>query len=158
MSSQVVVGVKGRMNHHLPLVRMAILISQRDHTWYVVYVGQYKNLVVVVAEQCRNSTHENDLCYTLSNFQLFIWTPAYGRAKAGRSARTYIQQLCEDTGCSPEDLPEAMNDREKWQERVRDICASGTTWWWLHDKFLLWQNIPKRTTRFEASERCSCKD
>ena len=24
---------------------------------------------------------------------------------------TYIQQLCEDTGCSPEDLPEAMNDR-----------------------------------------------
>ena len=45
-------------------------------------------------------------------------------------ARTYIQQLCEDTGCSPEDLPEAMNDREKWRERVRDICASGTTWWW----------------------------
>ena len=24
------------------------------------------------------------------------------------------QQLCEDTGCSPEDLPEAMNNREKW--------------------------------------------
>ncbi len=30
-------------------------------------------------------------------------------------------------GCSPEDLPEAMNDREKWRERVRDIRASGTT-------------------------------
>ena len=39
------------------------------------------------------------------------WTPAYGLAKAGRPARTYIQQLCEDTGCSPENLPEAMNDR-----------------------------------------------
>ena len=25
-----------------------------------------------------------------------------------------FQQLCEDTGCSPEDLPEAINDREKW--------------------------------------------
>ena len=46
-----------------------------------------------------------------------LWTPTYGRVKAGRPARTYIQQLCEDTGCSPEDLPEAMNDREKWQER-----------------------------------------
>ena len=55
------------------------------------------------------------------------WTPTYGRAKAGRPARTYIQQLCEDTGCSPEDVPEAMNDREKWRERVRDIRASGTT-------------------------------
>ena len=36
------------------------------------------------------------------------WTPAYGQAEAGRPARAYIQQLCEDTGCSPEDLPEAI--------------------------------------------------
>ena len=59
-----------------------------------------------------------------------LWTPTYGRAKAGRPARTYIQQLCEDTGYSPEDLPEAMNDREKWRERVRHISAGDTTWWW----------------------------
>ena len=61
---------------------------------------------------------------------VLLWTPSYGRAKAGRLARRYIQQLCEDTGCSPEDLPEAMNDREEWRERVRDIRAGGTTWWW----------------------------
>ena len=60
---------------------------------------------------------------------LLLWTPEYGQAKAGRPARTYIQQLFEDTGCSLEDLPEAMNDREKLRERVRDICASDTTWW-----------------------------
>ena len=59
-----------------------------------------------------------------------LWNPTYCRAKAGRPARTYIQQLCEDTGCSPEDLPEAMNDREKWWERVRDIRATSMTWWW----------------------------
>ena len=52
---------------------------------------------------------------------VLLWTPAYGQAKAGRPARTYIQQLCEDTGCIPEDLPEAMN--------YRDIRASSTTWW-----------------------------
>ena len=61
---------------------------------------------------------------------VLLWTPAYGQAKAGRPAPTYIQQRCEDTGCSVEDLPEAMNDREKWRERVRDIRASGTIWWW----------------------------
>ena len=59
-----------------------------------------------------------------------LWTPTYGRAKAGQPARTYVQQLCNDTECSPKDLPEAMNDREKWWERVMDICAGGTTWWW----------------------------
>ena len=61
---------------------------------------------------------------------VLLWTPTYGRAKAGWPARTYIQQLCEDTGCNPEDLPGAMSDREKWRERVRDIRAGGTTWWW----------------------------
>ena len=58
---------------------------------------------------------------------VLLWTPTYGRAKAGRTARTYIQRLCEDTGCGPEDLLEVMNGREKWRERVRDIRASGTT-------------------------------
>ena len=56
--------------------------------------------------------------------------PTYGQAKAGQPAQTYIQQLCEDTRCNPEDLPKAMNDREKWRERVRDIRAGSTTWWW----------------------------
>ena len=66
---------------------------------------------------------------------VLLWTPTYGRAKVGQLARTYIQQLCEDTGCSPEDLPEAMNDWEKWRERARNIRASGTTgwWWWLRN-------------------------
>ena len=35
---------------------------------------------------------------------------------------------CANMGCSPEDLLEAMDDREGWQERVKDICADGMTW------------------------------
>ena len=50
---------------------------------------------------------------------VLLWTPTYGRAKAARPARTYIQQLCKDTGCSPEDLPEAIKDREKWRYLCR---------------------------------------
>ena len=61
---------------------------------------------------------------------VLLWIPTHGRAKAGRPARTYIQQLCEDTGCCPEDLPRAMNDREEWRERARDIRAASTIWWW----------------------------
>ena len=61
---------------------------------------------------------------------VLLWTPTHGREKARQPARTYIQQLCAATGCSREDLPEAMDDREGWQKRVRDICADGTTWWW----------------------------
>ena len=56
--------------------------------------------------------------------EVLLWTPTQGRAKVGRPARTHIQQLCEDTGCCPEDLPRAMNDREEWREKVRDIRAT----------------------------------
>ena len=55
---------------------------------------------------------------------VLLWTPTHGSAKAGRPARTYIQQLCDDTRCCPEDLLWVMNDREKWRQRVRDIRAT----------------------------------
>ena len=59
---------------------------------------------------------------------VLLWTPSCGRAKA---ARTYIQQLCADTGYNPEDLLKAMDDREGWRERVRNIGADCvTSWWW----------------------------
>ena len=82
--------------------------------------------------QVRRTRHAGH--YWISRDELIsdvlLWTPTNSRVRAGRPDIIYIQQLCEDTGCSPEDLPEAMNDREKWRERVRDIRASGTTWWW----------------------------
>ena len=82
--------------------------------------------------QVRRTRHAGHCCRSRDKLvsDVLLWTPTCGRAKAGRPAQTYIQQLCEDTGCSPEELPEAMNDREKWRERVKDIRASGMTWWW----------------------------
>ena len=50
-----------------------------------------------------------------------------------RPARTYKQQLCADTGCNPEDLPEAKDDREGWRERIGNIhvdCLTWRWWWW----------------------------
>ena len=57
-----------------------------------------------------------------------LWS-SYDRAKAGRPARTYIQNSSVDTGCSHEDLPEAMHDGEGWRERVRNIRADGMIRW-----------------------------
>ena len=60
---------------------------------------------------------------------VLLWNPSLGQAKVGRPARTYIQQLCADTGCSPEDLPKAMVDREGWRKRIKYIRADSATWW-----------------------------
>ena len=84
---------------------------------------------------------------------VLLWSPSHGRAKARRPARTYIQQLYADTGCSPEELPGAMDDTDGWQERVREIRADDVTWrwwwWWVHitrQQYLIywkrWQHTP----------------
>ena len=59
---------------------------------------------------------------------VLLWTPSHGWAKVGQPARTYIQQLCADTGCSLEDLPGVMDNRDGWRERVREIHAGSVTW------------------------------
>ena len=65
--------------------------------------------------------------------KILLWILSHGRAKAGHPARTFIQQLCADKGCSLEDLPGAMDDRDGWQERVREIRAGSITgWWWCY--------------------------
>ena len=57
-----------------------------------------------------------------------IQTPTHGYASVGQPARTYLHQLCVDTGCILEDLLGVKDDREKG--RVRKICAVRMTWWW----------------------------
>ena len=69
-------------------------------------------------------------CWRSKNYLILLWTPSH-RAKAGQPARTYLQQFCAKTGYSLEDLPGAMDDRDGWRERVREISAGSVTcWWW----------------------------
>ena len=112
------------------MLRAILNKSRRQHPTSHQLYGQLPPVTKTI--QVRRTRHAGH--YWRSKDELIsdvlLWTPAYGQAKAGQQARTYIQQLCEDTRCSPEDRPEAMKDREKWRERIRDIRAGGTTWWW----------------------------
>ena len=51
---------------------------------------------------------------------ILLWNLSHGRARLGRPARTYLQQLCNDTGYCMKDLPKVMNDRDERRERVRE--------------------------------------
>ena len=110
-----------------------LLILNKSRRQHPTKNQQYGHLPTITKTlQVRRTIHAGHCWRSRDEIisDVLLWTPTYGRAKAWQPARIYIQQLCEDTGCSPEDLTEAMNDREKWRERVRDIRASGTTWWW----------------------------
>ena len=62
---------------------------------------------------------------------VLLWTLSHRCARVVWPAITYLQQLCSDTGCRMEDLLRAIDDRDEWWERVMEIRASGTPWWWL---------------------------
>ena len=67
-------------------------------------------------------------CWRRKDELILHWTPAHGRASVGQPTRTYIQQLCTDTGCRLEDLPEGMDERDEWWERRESVLAA-----WLDD-------------------------
>ena len=49
---------------------------------------------------------------------VLLWTFSCRRASVGQPTKTYLQQLFTDTGCSLEDLPEAMDEANgKWESR-----------------------------------------
>ena len=108
------------------MLRAVLNKSWRQHPTRHQLYGHLPPITKTI--QVRRTRHAGHCWRSKDEFitDVLLWTPTYGRAKSGRPARTYIQQLCEDTGCNPEDLPEAMNDREKWRG-VRDIRAGGTT-------------------------------
>ena len=132
---------KSHYDVHFFLFAVTLYIHTYIHTINSLVLGCPRGLMIK-AQDCGIIVSDFDLLWRSRHAghcwrskdklisDVLLWTPAYGQAKAGRPARTYIQQLCEDMWCSLEDLPEAMNDREKWRERARDIRASGTTWWW----------------------------
>ena len=119
---------KQQLHSHLPSITKTIQVWRTRH-----------------AVHCWRSRNEliNDI---------LLLTPSYGRANARRPARTYRQQLCPDTGCSLEDLPGAMDDTDRWRERVREIRAGGTTWWWWWNRKLLFNQLKFYSTQRSYSD------
>ena len=95
---------KQRLYGHLPPIMKTIKVRRTRHAGY-----------------CWRSKDEH-----ISD--MLLWTPSHERAKAGWPARTYIWQLCTNTGCSLEDLLGSMADRDGWRERVRQIHSGSATW------------------------------
>ena len=111
------------------MLRALLNKSWRQHPTKQLLYGLLPHITKTI--QVRRTRHAGHCWRSRDELirDMLLWTPSHGRAKAERPARTYIQRLCEDTECSPGDLPGAMNDREWWWEGVRDIRADGATWW-----------------------------
>ena len=83
------------------MLRAILNKSRRQHTTRHQLYGHLPPIRKTI--QVRRTRHAGHCWRSKDELisDVLQWTPAYGQAKTGHPARTYIQQLCEDTGCSP---------------------------------------------------------
>ena len=89
--------------------------------WQQLY-GHLPPIFTII--QVRQTRHTGN-CWRNKNkliSDVFLRTPSYAHASIGQPARTYLQQLCADSGWN-------LGERER--ERIREIHISGITWWWI---------------------------
>ena len=104
---------KQQLYGHLPPISQTLQVSWRRRVEY-----------------CRRSKDK-----LISN--ILLCTLAHGHASVVWSVKTYLYQLHTDTDTrySLEDLLGVIDDRDGWQESVRELCAVSVTWWWLINKY-----------------------
>ena len=109
------------------MLRAALNISWRDHISNKDLYGKIPKITDTILEQrLRFSGH----CWRSQNevvSDVLLWLPIHGRRSRGRPAKTFVDQLIEDTSCNYEELPNAMMNREEWRVRVNQ-CRASSTW------------------------------
>ena len=137
--------VKKLDGNYIKMLRAILNKSWRQHPTKQQLYGQLPPCTKTI--QVRQTRHAGHCWRSKDELtsDILLWTPLHEGGKAGLPARTYITQLCADTGCSLENLSRAMDDRGGWWEWVRKIRPGSVTWWW-------WQDTP--TASLQKSKPC----
>ena len=105
------------------MLRTVLSKSKRQHTKQQLYGHLPPITKTINVRRTRHAGH----CWRSKNeliSDVLLWTPSHGRANVGQPARTNIQQLYADTGCSLEDLQGAMALELFYCNE--NICLEGT--------------------------------
>ena len=95
-------------NNYTRMLRAILNKSWRQHPIKQLLYGQLPTITKII--KVRGNRHAGHCWRSRDELisDILLWNPSHGRAKAGRPARTYTQQLCADTRCRLEDLPEVI--------------------------------------------------
>ena len=103
------------------MLRAALDVSWKTHTTNKELYGNIPPISHTIIERrlqlsghCLGATNE-----VIS--EVILWEPTHGKRGRGRLARTYIDQLVDDTGIQKEHLRMAMEDREGWRGVIKNV-------------------------------------
>ena len=108
------------------MLRVVLNASWRDHP---TKVQQYGNLSPISSTIRQRRLRFDGYCWRSKKELIsstLLWSQRHDHQGVGRPHKTFIDQLCQDTGCNPEELPAAMEDRKGWRIRVKEARATST--------------------------------
>ena len=108
------------------MLRAALNISWKQHPTKKELYGNIPPISVTIRDRRQRFAGH---CWRSKDelaSDLLLWQPKHGKKSVGRPCKTYRDQLAEDTGCLPQDLPTLMTDRIIWRERVQECRVRST--------------------------------
>ena len=106
------------------MLRAALNVSWKEHMTNTELYGKIPPMSQTIRTQrMRFAGHVWRNKEELAS-DVLLWEPTHGRQDPGRPKRTFIDQLADDTGCRPQELKNAMNNKEDWRKRVMRSRAS----------------------------------
>ena len=120
--------VKGLDGTYTRMLRAALDISWEEHPTKKDLYGHLPPISAKIIERrLRFAGHCHRSKMELVS-EVLLWQPKHGKRSRGAPATTYIKQLCQDVGCTKEDLPTLMGNREEWRELVNEVRETLSTW------------------------------
>ena len=104
--------------------------SWKQHPMKQLYSHLLSISKTVQVKQIRHTGH----CWRSKDEHIndvLLWTPTHGCTSVGQPARTSLHQL--SVGCSLEDLPRAINDRNRWRESQGNPCCQHNLMMMIHE-------------------------
>ena len=105
---------------HREKARWELNKNAMNYIEQILEATSHKNLTpipkTIQIRQTRHARHSRRSKEELIS-DVLLRTPAHRCASVGQQTRTYIQQLCTDTGCSLEELPGTIGNWDEWRER-----------------------------------------
>ena len=106
------------------MLRAALNVSWKDHMTNAELYGKISPISQTIRTQrMRFAGHVWRNKDELAS-DVLLWEPTHGKQDPGRPKRTFIDQLADDTGCRPQELKNAMSNKEDWRKRVMRSRAS----------------------------------
>ena len=108
------------------MLRAALNVSWREHMSNRELYNNIPRIKSPIREQrMRFAGH----CWRSKNelvSDVLLWTPKHGQRSRGRPAKTFVDQMVEDTECEVEELINLIENRNEWKKRVFECRASST--------------------------------